>query len=44
MNEKFDRRRKYYVVLDCETATLPYAKDLPENVEKAGGHCQAPYL
>ena len=34
MNEKFDRRRKYYVVLDCETATLPYAKDLPENVKK----------
>lgn len=26
MNEvKFDRRRKYYMVLDCETATLPYA-------------------
>lgn len=23
--EKFDRRRKYYLVLDCETATLPYA-------------------
>ena len=34
MNEKFDRRRKYYVVLDCETATLPYAKNLPENVKK----------
>ena len=32
--EKFDRRRKYYVVLDCETATLPYAKNLPENVKK----------
>lgn len=26
MNEKkLDRRRKYYFVLDCETATLPYA-------------------
>ena len=25
--EKFDRRRKYYLVLDCETATLPYAHD-----------------
>ncbi len=22
---KYDRRRKYYLVLDCETATLPYA-------------------
>lgn len=22
---KFDQRRKYYLVLDCETATLPYA-------------------
>ena len=32
--EKFDRRRKYYVVLDCETATLPYASDLPENLKK----------
>ena len=34
MNEKFDRRRKYYVVLDCETATLPYASNLPENLKK----------
>lgn len=25
MNVKLDRRRKYYMVLDCETATLPYA-------------------
>lgn len=25
MNTKFDRRRKYYLILDCETATLPYA-------------------
>lgn len=24
-NVKFDRRRKYYLVLDCETATMPYA-------------------
>ena len=32
--EKFDRRRKYYVVLDCETATLPYASNLPENLKK----------
>jgi hypothetical protein len=32
--EKFDRRRKYYVILDCETATLPYASKLPENLKK----------
>lgn len=25
--EKYDRRRKYYLVLDCETATLPYAQN-----------------
>ncbi|MBR4929225.1 MAG: hypothetical protein IKZ00_00330 [Bacteroidaceae bacterium] len=31
---KFDRRRKYYVILDCETATLPCAHDLPENLKK----------
>ena len=24
--DRFDRRRKYYLVLDCETATLPYAQ------------------
>lgn len=23
--EKYDKRRRYYLVLDCETATLPYA-------------------
>ena len=22
---ELDRRRKYYLILDCETATLPYA-------------------
>ena len=22
---KYDKRRKYYIVLDCETATLPEA-------------------
>jgi hypothetical protein len=27
MNTKFDRRRKYYMILDCETATLPYANN-----------------
>lgn len=26
MDTKFDRRRRYYMVLDCETATLPYAQ------------------
>lgn len=31
---KFDKRRKYYLVLDCETATLPYASNLPENLKK----------
>ena len=34
MSEKFDRRRKYYMVLDCETATLPYAGTLSENQKK----------
>lgn len=24
---KFDRRRKYYLILDCETATLPFAQE-----------------
>ena len=24
-DKKLDRRRKYYFVLDCETATMPYA-------------------
>ena len=31
---KLDRRRKYYIVLDCETATLPFAATLPENLKK----------
>lgn len=25
--EKFDKRRKYYMILDCETATLPFITD-----------------
>lgn len=29
--QKFDRRRKYYLVLDCETATLPYAINFDGN-------------
>ena len=31
---KFDRRRKYYLVLDCESATLPCAHDLPAEAKK----------
>lgn len=31
---KLDRRRKYYLVLDCETATLPFAKDLETEEER----------
>ena len=27
---KYDKRRKYYMVLDCETATLPKAKEYDE--------------
>ena len=32
--EKFDRRRKYYLVLDCESATLPCTHDLPAEAKK----------
>lgn len=28
---KFDRRRKYYLILDCESATLPYAANFEGN-------------
>ena len=31
---KLDRRRKYYIVLDCETATLPYAANFHEDTKK----------
>lgn len=31
---KYDRRRKYYMVLDCETATLPCAKGMTEEQRK----------
>ena len=34
INVKLDRRRKYYLILDCETATLPYAGGLPEEQKK----------
>ena len=32
---KLDRRRKYYLVLDCETATLPYANNFTGANKKA---------
>ena len=32
---KFDRRRKYYMVLDCETATLPCAQAYDGNARQA---------
>lgn len=31
---KLDRRRKYYLILDTETATLPLVKDYPDSVRK----------
>lgn len=31
---KYDRRRKYYMILDCETATLPCAIEYKENQRK----------
>lgn len=31
---KLDKRRKYYLILDCETATLPCAKDYTEEQKK----------
>ena len=31
---KYDRRRKYYMVLDCESATLPFAKEMTEEERK----------
>lgn len=32
---KLDKRRKYYLILDCETATLPYASNFGGNEKKA---------
>lgn len=32
---KFDRRRKYYLILDCETATLPYAANYDGETKKS---------
>ena len=34
MEKKLDRRRKYYMVLDCETATLPHAAVYESSAEK----------
>lgn len=31
---KLDKRRKYYLILDCETATLPYAAKFPADMKK----------
>lgn len=34
MSKPLDRRRKYYFVLDCETATLPYASNFEGEAKK----------
>ena len=34
MEKRLDRRRKYYMILDCETATLPCAADLPADAKQ----------
>lgn len=34
MKRRYDGRRKYYLILDCETATLPVAANYPEEEEK----------
>ena len=34
MKNTLDKRRKYYFVLDCETATLPYASNFEANDKK----------
>lgn len=34
MEKRLDRRRKYYMVLDCETATLPLVKDFDADARK----------
>ena len=33
-NVKFDRRKKYYLILDCETATMPYASNFENKTKK----------
>lgn len=34
MKNELDRRRKYYMILDCETATLPFASTLDGEAKK----------
>lgn len=34
MNKKIDKRKKYYLILDCETATLPQVVQFAENARK----------
>lgn len=34
INNKIDKRKKYYLILDCETATLPYASNFGEEQKK----------
>ena len=34
MKNELDRRRKYYLILDCETATLPYAQNFSAEQKK----------
>lgn len=32
--KKLDRRRQYYMILDCETATLPFVREMDEDARK----------
>lgn len=32
--KKIDRRKKYYLIFDCETATLPFAAEYSENAKQ----------
>ena len=34
MKNKYDKRRKYFMILDCETATLPFASELESAKDK----------
>lgn len=34
INKKLDRRKKYYLILDCETATLPIAMQYNEGIKQ----------
>ena len=35
IEKKLDRRRKYFLILDCETCTLPYASELSAEAKKS---------